>query len=33
MYPTNKEIIDGFHRVRAAMIRGDKTIMAYVGYL
>ncbi len=30
--PINKEIIDGFHRVRAAMIRGDKTIIAYVGY-
>ena len=25
------EIIDGFHRVHAALLRGDTTIMAYVG--
>lgn len=27
-----REIIDGFHRAKAAILRGDKTILAYVGY-
>lgn len=29
--PITEEIIDGFHRVRAAMSRGELTILAYVG--
>ena len=29
--PIAGEIIDGFHRVRAAIIRGEPTILAYVG--
>lgn len=27
----NGEVIDGFHRVHAALLRGDVTVMAYVG--
>lgn len=28
----NQRIIDGFHRVKAAILRGDSHILAYVGY-
>lgn len=28
----SREIIDGTHRLEAAKLRGDKTILAYVGY-